>query len=217
MSQQDSRPLLFVISGPSGSGKGTALEHITGAGLARHVATYATRARRDTETDGVHYNFVDVERFFELVKKGEIFEYTRTYSSDYYGSPSCLLESDEHEAFAAEMDPMGFVRLRAASARRVVGIFLVTRSENELRQRIIDRGQGAEVSQRLKARVDQLTWAWSYDYVLVNDERSEFLRDLDAVLRAELLKCAGARHMLAIRAAVDPTLKGGVDLDSGDR
>jgi guanylate kinase len=209
VSQLDSRPLLYVISGPSGSGKGTALDHIAASGAVARIPTFTTRPPRDTETDGVQYNFVDVDTFFALYEQGVIFEYTRTYSSDYYGSPTRLLASKEQQAFAVELDPMGFVRLRAASARRVVGIFVVTTTEDELRRRIIERGQAGEIGLRLKARVDQLTWAWSYDYVLLNDDRRQFVSDLDAVVRAETLKTAGARHMLAIRAEADPTLTGG--------
>ena len=76
--QLDARPVLFVISGPSGAGKGTALGWMVESGLVRRVATYTTRAPRPGERDGVEYQFVDEKTFFELHRKGVIFEYTRT-------------------------------------------------------------------------------------------------------------------------------------------
>ena len=207
MSQMDARPVLFVISGPSGSGKGTAMRRLVAhAGLTR-VTTYTTRPRRDTEVDGVDYHFVDLDSFHHLHEEGVIFEYTRTYSESLYGSPAAMLDSTDPRPLAVELDPAGFVRTRAASARRVVGIFITTVSEHELRRRIHERGQGREVGPRLRIRVDQMTWAWSYDYVLLNDDLETFYGDLETVVRGELLRSAGARRLLDLRIELDPTLQ----------
>jgi guanylate kinase len=208
MSHIDARPLLFVISGPSGSGKGTAVRRLhTHTGL-RRVATYTTREPRAAEVDGLDYHFVDDDRFHRLHEQGTIFEYTRTYRDSLYGSPASLLDSTDRDPYVVELDPAGFVRTRAASARRVVGIFITTVSEGELRRRIAERGQGREAAARMRIRTDQLTWAWSYDYVLLNDDLDAFHADLDAVVRSELLRTAGARRLLDLRAEIDPTLNG---------
>lgn len=207
MSQLDARPVLFVISGPSGAGKGTALGWMVDSGLVRRVATYTTRAPRPGERDGVEYQFVDEATFFELHRKGAIFEYTRTYSESYYGSPNTLQKDDDPGFLVAELDPAGFVRVSASSSRRVVGIFVTTRTESELRERLVTRGQGGEADKRLRIRTDQLTWAWMYHYVLVNDTREEFLADLEVVVKSELLRTQGARHMLDLRLQIDPTLQ----------
>jgi guanylate kinase len=106
-----------------------------------------------------------------------------------------------------ELDPAGFVRARAASTRRVVSLFITTLSEDELRRRIHDRGQGNEIGQRLRIRTDQMTWAWSYDYVLLNDDIDVFYRDLGTVVRAELLRTSGAARLLDLRKELDPTLQ----------
>jgi guanylate kinase len=199
--------VLFVISGPSGAGKGTALRWVVGSGLVNRVTTYTTRPPRPGERDGVEYHFVDESTFFELHKKGAIFEYTRTYSDACYGSPSVLLQDEDPHPLAVELDPAGFVRVCASSSRRVVGVFVTTNTEEELRERIAARGQGREADRRLRIRTDQLTWAWMYDYVLVNDDRDEFLQHLETVVRSELLRTGGARHMLDARLRTDPTLR----------
>ncbi|HEY2795043.1 MAG TPA: hypothetical protein VGJ28_21970 [Micromonosporaceae bacterium] len=207
MSYLDARPLLFVVSGPSGSGKGTAVRHLADhAGLQR-ITTYTTRAPRDTETDGVDYRFVDDDEFHRLYANGAIFEYTRTYSQSLYGSPTLLNDGSDPRPCVVELDPAGFVRTRAASARRVVGLFVTTVSEAELRRRIQERGQGGEVTQRLKIRTDQMTWAWSYDYVLLNDDLDTFFADLRTVVHSEILRTAGARRLLELRTEIDPTLQ----------
>ncbi len=207
MSHIDARPLLFVISGPSGSGKGTAMRWLTGGGGLHRVTTYTTRRPRDTEVAGLDYHFVTDEEFHHLHEQGTIFEYTRTYSASLYGSPALLLDSTDLRPLVVELDPAGFVRTRAASSRRVVGIFITTISEHELRKRIRERGQGQEVGRRLRIRVDQLTWAWSYDYVLLNDDLDSFYADLDTVVRGELLRTSGARRLLELRKEIDPTLQ----------
>ena len=124
MAQLDARPLLIVISGPSGAGKGTALDHATRALLLRRIPTYTTRPMRAGEKNGIDYEYVDEKKFFQLHEAGAIFEYTRTYSRSYYGSPSALLHGDIQDPLIVELDPNGFARVRAASARRVVGIFV---------------------------------------------------------------------------------------------
>jgi len=207
VAQLDARPLLFVVSGPSGAGKGTAVEHATRTLPLRRVPTYTTRAMRLGEKDGIDYEYVDEPDFFQLYQAGAIFEYTRTYSRSYYGSPSTLLRDDIEGPLIVELDPNGFGRVRAASARRVVGIFIATTSAAELSARLAARAQDPDIEQRLKIRTDQLASAWSYDYVLFNADRDRFLDDLTTVIQAELLRTSGSRRMLELRQETDLTLK----------
>ena len=207
MAQLDARPLLIVISGPSGAGKGTALEHMTRTLPLRRIPTYTTRPMRAGERNGVDYEYVDEKRFHQLHESGDIFEYTRTYSQSYYGSPSALLRDDIPEPLVVELDPNGFVRLRAASARRVVGVFVTTPTESELRSRLVARAQDTDIGQRLKIRTDQMVWAWIYDYVLFNEDRAAFLAGLTSVIESELLRTSGARRLLDLRREMDLTLR----------
>ena len=202
MSSLDARPILLVVSGPSGAGKGTALGLIVQRLGVQRATTYTTRAPRTGEVDGVEYNFVSEDKFFHLFEQGVISEYTRTYSDSLYGSPSTLQSGEGPSVLAVEMDPTGFVRVRTAAARRVVGIFVTVDSEDELRNRIISRGWAADdMEKRMRVRTDQLTWAWTYDYLLVNRDRDEFSAQLGVVVQAETLKMEGARRMLGMRQA----------------
>src|SRR3981081_1839001 len=118
MPSQDARPLLFVLSGPSGGGKGTALAELTAAGYVR-VPTYTTRIPRPGEQHGVHYQFVDDEEFMKRVAAGDIVEYTGTVSDSLYGAPRELFETEREDPLLAELDVKGFARLRSLSRRRV--------------------------------------------------------------------------------------------------
>ncbi|HEY2553495.1 MAG TPA: hypothetical protein VGI64_23270 [Streptosporangiaceae bacterium] len=202
----DGRPVVFVVSGPSGAGKGTALEWMTGPGGISRVPTYTTRPPRPGERDGTDYHFVSEQEFFSLYRRGAIFEYTRTYSESYYGSPRALLQDGGELQLAAELDPTGFARVRAVSARRVVGIFITTTRPADLRGRLAARGQGEDTARRLQVRTEQQRWALVYDYLLVNDDREQFLADLATVVGSELIRLRGARHLVSIRHDSDPTL-----------
>jgi guanylate kinase len=88
-----------------------------------------------------------------------------------------------------------------------VGIFVTTSSESELRARLAARAQDSDIDQRLKIRTDQMVWAWSYDYVVFNEDREKFLNGLTAIIESELLRTSGAKRMLDLRREMDITLK----------
>jgi guanylate kinase len=195
----DARSPLFIISGPSGAGKGTALDWMVLSGLVRRVPTYTTRPPRPTEEHGREYNFISDEAFSKLREEGQLIEWTRTYADSYYGSPRELLDSPDPTPLAAELEPTGYVKVRAMSARRVIGIFVTTKTETELRTRLAERGQTPDTDNRLRIRSLQQTWAWVYDYILVNQDRDEFLAELSIVLRGELIRSRGMRYITELQ------------------
>lgn len=195
----DARPPLFIISGPSGAGKGTALDWMVLSGLVRRVPTYTTRSARPAERQGVEYNFVSDEAFSKLREEGQLIEYTRTYSDSYYGSPRELLDSQDPVPLAAELEPTGYVKVRAMSARRVIGIFVTTKTETELRSRLAERGQTPDTDNRLRIRSLQQTWAWVYDYILVNQDRDDFLAELSTVIGSELIRSRGMQYITELQ------------------
>jgi guanylate kinase len=190
---------VFIISGPSGAGKGTALDWMVLSGLVRRVPTYTTRAARPTERNGIEYNFVSDEAFSKLREEGQLIEYTRTYSDSYYGSPRELLDSQDPTPLAAELEPTGYVKVRAMSARRVIGIFVTTKTESELRTRLAERGQTPDTDNRLRIRSLQQTWAWVYDYILVNQDRDDFITELSTVIRSELIRSRGMQYITELQ------------------
>jgi guanylate kinase len=195
----DARSPLFIVSGPSGAGKGTALDWMVLSGMVRRVPTYTTRAPRPTERNGIEYNFVSDEAFTKLREEGQLIEYTRTYSDSYYGSPRELLDSQDPGPLAAELEPTGYVKVRAMSARRVIGIFVTTRTETELRTRLAERGLTPDTDNRLRIRSLQQTWAWVYDYILVNEDRDDFITELSTVIRSELIRSRGMQYIAELQ------------------
>lgn len=191
------RGLLFVVSGPSGSGKGTVLKSLSDRGLGFvRVKTYTTRAMRSNETED-DYNFIAHDEFFRLVDAGEIWEYTQTYGGkDYYGSPIRLLQDEPETPLVTEVEVKGMLRLREFSARRVVSMFILPPSIQVLEDRIKKRHEEANSRERIEKARDQIGYASAYDYILLNKDMEAFLERAEIIARAELLRSLGIPVLL---------------------
>jgi guanylate kinase len=169
----------------------------------KRVATFTTRERRECETDGIDYNFVSDTQFSNLSNSGAIYETTRTYSDHLYGSPKELLENGGKHLMV-ELDYKGMFRLKQASCRKVVSIFLVP-DLRELRNRIVHRGLEANLKARLDVALPQMQFAWAYDYVIQNIDLESMLASIAIVIKAELLRFRGVSHLQSHNAEYDPT------------
>ena len=139
-SLNEPRPVLVVLSGPSGVGKDATLDLLRASGHPFHfVVTATTRPIRPGEVDGVDYHFVSVGEFAEMIEKGELLEYAVVYG-DYKGIPK------EHvrEALASGKDVIMRIDVQGAATIRklvpnAVTIFLTAESEAELVRRLQER------------------------------------------------------------------------------
>lgn len=196
-------PTLFVVSGPSGSGKGEALAFIRDELAVERVVTYTTRAPRPGETDGVDYHYVSHEQFLRLEADGRLLEFNRTYGSHLYASPMEVLSYREDTPDQVmELDPEGYFYARAHSSRRVVGVFVTVDDLAVLDERIAQRAPEADVARRLAVARKQLAQAWVYDHVLLNDDLDRFRDDLRAVVAAEQAAGRGRRALTGVYQAL---------------
>lgn len=186
------QPPLLVISGPSGSGKLTAINHLRAPPHSfEHIVTYTTRKPRPGETDGVEYRFVSAEEFSALVQSGQIFEYTRTYGDSLYGSPIDLAEPRGQRPQICELDPVGLIRLKRFAQRPIVSLFVLPPSLKVLADRVRQRSNDHNLDVRMAVAQQQIQMATMYDYVVLNDRLDEFLNDLSIIAQAESLKYRG--------------------------
>jgi len=192
--------ILFVVSGPSGSGKETmitgTLERIPG--LAR-VVTYTTRAPRSGEVPGRQYHFVSASEFERLVAAGEIFESETVYGSNRYGSPRYATTGTSSGDLIMELDPKGYLRMREARTSPTVGIFLLVPDREALRERIVARAQEHDLERRLNIARDQLEFATAYNYLVVNRDRETCLAEVSAIVSAERTRHHGADALERVR------------------
>ena len=183
-----SRGILFVVSSPSGGGKGTLIHRVlnTVAGVSYSVS-YTTRAPRSGEKDGVDYFFVTPARFEELVAGGDFLEWARVHGNLYGTSRSQVLQeiANRHDIIL-EVDVQG-----AASVRKLVAdsisVFIVPPSFEVLRERLIARNTDSpvELELRLRNAPVELRQYVTFDYVIVNDDIERAAGQLTAIINAE--------------------------------
>lgn len=182
--------LVFVLSGPSGSGKGTVLEEVLKTEKLYLSVSATSRRPREGEKDGVNYYFYTPERFSEIAAGGGFLEYTTTYGN-FYGTPrQPILDAVERgDNIMLEIDSVGAVNVKAEYPDAIL-IFLVTPNVAELKRRLI--GRGTEDPEQLKTRIDcyidEIKAGLKYDYLVINDDVKRCAADVITIIRAEQLK-----------------------------
>jgi guanylate kinase len=189
-SLEAARPLLVVISGPSGVGKDTVLQLLQQSWHPFYfVITATTRPRRPNERDGVDYHFVSVGEFAGMIEADELLEYAVVYG-DYKGIP----KHHVREALTSGQDVIMRIDVQgAATIRRLVPnavtIFLTAESEEKLIQRLQERK--TEEPDQLRMRIvtarRELMRIVDFDYVVVNREHAleETVDQVLSIIKAE--------------------------------
>ena len=186
------RPVLVVISGPSGVGKDATLQLMKENRYPFYfVVTATTRPRRASEVDGVDYHFVSVGDFAEMIELGELLEYAVVYG-DYKGIPKQHVRA----ALNSGMDVIMRIDVQGAATLRVlvpnaISIFITAESEDELVRRLRERKTESEddLKMRIVTARKELERANEFDYIVVNREGKlqETVDKVMAIITAE--KC----------------------------
>ena len=184
------RPVLVVISGPSGVGKDATLNRMKeGHHPFYFVVTATTRPKRPNEIDGVDYHFVSVGEFAEMIESNDLLEYAVVYG-DYKGIP----KKHVREALASGLDVIMRIDVQGAATIRklvpnAITIFLIAESEGELVRRLHERK--TEESDKLKMRIatarQELKRLHEFDYVVVNrmDAQDDTAAKVLSIISAE--------------------------------
>lgn len=190
----------FVLSGPSGSGKGTVLKEVLRKSDRIVYSVSATsRSPRAGEVDGINYYFKSREEFETLIKADAFIEYTETYGN-YYGTLKSEVEKaiENGKNTILEIDPVGARNVRAHYPDAVL-MFLVAPDLEVLSSRL--SGRGSESAETFKIRHDaalsEMENATLYDYVVVNDFVERAADDILAIIRAENLRTKNSIEILS--------------------
>lgn len=180
--------LLILISGPSGTGKGTVCDLLRkNHPEISYSISATTRQPRPGEQDGVNYYFYDKEKFRQMIDAGELLEWAEVYGN-YYGTPKqkVLDRLNAGEDILLEIDTQGALNVMKAMPEGLF-IFLLPPSLEELANRLKGRGTETEESlqRRLGAAVDEIKIAHNYRYVVVNDKVEAAEKAIAGIIEAE--------------------------------
>jgi guanylate kinase len=191
LGRKSSRGLLIVISGPGGVGKDTLIQMLRARNPHLcYSVSYTTRPVRPNEVPGEHYTFVDVPAFHQLAESGELLEHAVVNGHLYGTSSRRVAEIQETGCdLILKIDVQGAEQVRQKRPDGVYVFIAPPDMEELLRRRAV---RGAESAEEMQARQElsevEMSYAGSYDHIVVNDDAERAVSEIEAILEQERRK-----------------------------
>lgn len=181
------RGKLYVISGPSGAGKGTVCHEMLKSIDNEFSVSMTTRAPRVGEENGKHYYFVTKEEFLENIEKDNFLEHAEVFGN-MYGTPKSevLKRLEKGRNVILDIDVQGGLQVKAAMPEAVM-IFILPPSMEVLAERLRGRQTDEEevIKRRLGQALNEIKLIGEYDYYVVNNDIEETFRKVKSIMEAE--------------------------------
>jgi guanylate kinase len=186
------RGIMLVVSSPSGAGKTTLTRNLIKEedDISLSISV-TTRARRASEIEGVHYQFITQRRFEQMRDAGDLLEWAQVHGN-YYGTPREPVERalSKGQDVLFDIDWQGTQQLYKQVRADVVSVFVLPPSAAELQARLERRAEDKSeiIISRLRSAIDEIAHWAEYDYVLINRDLDKSFLRLRAILNASRLK-----------------------------
>lgn len=199
------RNSLVVISAPSGCGKDTIIEkvcqHLDGIGVSISYTTRKARKKKDGnyEQHGVDYFFIDKPEFEERIRENGFLEYADV-KGDLYGTSCAYIEelhSSGNDVIILNIENDGAAQIKATNPD-AVSIFILPPSAKELRRRLVDRKSETpeQIERRMVKGAEQMKAAYSYDYVILNDNLEVAVQEVIHIISAVRHRTILHKHLI---------------------
>ena len=177
--------IMLVLSSPSGVGKTTLTKKIQQKYKSFKISvSHTTRSPRSNEVDGVDYNFVSHEKFQNLIKKNDFYEYAKIFGN-FYGTlkkniDKLIIEND----IIFDIDWQGTKNLSKFKNLKLIKIFLIADNKEELNKRLLKRNQNTieEISKRLNAFDDDIKHWNDYDFIVINKNLDICFKQIEDII-----------------------------------
>ena len=184
---------LFILSAPSGAGKSSLISALLKQASARQMqvsVSHTTRDPRPGEVDGQHYHFVSVEQFKQQIEQKEFYEYAEVFGN-YYGTSETAIDAQLAQGIDVflDIDWQGAQQVRMKKPD-VTTIFISPPSKQELENRLRSRGQDSDqvIQERMAQAQAECSHYQEFDYIIVNDDFDQALKDLTTIVENQRLK-----------------------------
>ncbi|MDR1032131.1 MAG: guanylate kinase [Holosporales bacterium] len=179
---------LFILSAPSCGGKTTVAKILVAHDdKIKRSVSFCTRNPRVSEVNGQDYFFIDRGRFLSMKNGGEFLEYAEVFG-ELYGTSLKYIESLLDAGFDVllVLDTQGYAQVKANLKEKAVGIFLLPKSLDVLKERMVKRGQNLpeDMENRLAQAKQDISKAPTYDYTVINDNLKMAVNEVQRIIKA---------------------------------
>ena len=190
--------ILIIVSGPSGSGKGTIVKKLKQKNNFALSISMTTREPRPVEKHGVDYFFCDRNEFIKIRDQGGFLEHAQ-FCGNLYGTPKSYVDEQikKGKFVVLEIDVNGALQVKNKISNCIL-IFVIPPTLDELKKRLI--GRNTETSQKIIDRLDrakeEIKLIYDYDYIVVNDDIDTAVEKISIIVEAESLRPARNKFMI---------------------
>ena len=191
---------LFIVTGPSGAGKGTVLGRLLPTmEQLQYSVSATTRAPREGEEDGVNYYFLNRNVFLNMVDRGEFLEYAE-YVGNFYGTPAGPVDEclEKGVDVILEIEVQGALTVKSKRPEAKL-VFIIPPTFADLELRLRSRGSESDevIAKRLEKAKEEYSMANHYDYIVCNGEVEQAVEELRSIIKAA--RCTVDRRINLLR------------------